>query len=60
MRVYFTLLLAFAYTATAKPLASRWNEMTIKHAWEVVPAGWISQGPAPADHKMVSICVWRK
>jgi tripeptidyl-peptidase-1 len=54
MRLSFAVLLAFAHAAISKPLAARWNDMAVKHAWEVVPNGWISQGAAPADHKMVS------
>jgi hypothetical protein len=57
MRLPFVTLLALAHAAVSSPLAAQWSDMSVKHAWEVVPSGWISQGAAPAEQKMVSLPV---
>jgi tripeptidyl-peptidase-1 len=40
------LLAPFTF-ADATPLARRWGEMKVKHAWDSVPSHWEPVGPAP-------------
>lgn len=36
--------------AAASPLSKRWNERSVKHAWETIPKGFEYHAPAPADY----------
>jgi len=46
--VIFTLV----QLSVSKPLAKRWDDLSVKHSWTEVPRGWKLHGPAPADHHM--------
>ncbi len=45
-------VLALVHLVTASPLAKRWGDLQVKHAWEEVPRGWVLHGEAPADNKL--------
>lgn len=45
-----TIALSLAILAGSSPLNARFDDFSVKHAWVEVPAGWVSTGPAPADH----------
>jgi tripeptidyl-peptidase-1 len=47
------LLAILALASAASALVPRWDDLAVKHAWAEVPRGWIEQGPAPPEHKMV-------
>lgn len=34
----------------ATPLARRWDDLEVKHAWVDIPAGWERHTDAPLDH----------
>jgi tripeptidyl-peptidase-1 len=53
MRCWSPLVALVLASAALGKLAGRWDDMAVKHAWAEVPRGWVSQGPAPPDHKMV-------
>lgn len=36
----------------ANPVARRWDDFAVKHAWADVPAGWVEHGDPPADHRL--------
>ncbi|KAL1762764.1 peptidase S8/S53 domain-containing protein [Schizophyllum commune] len=42
--------LHLAALAAASPLSKRWDDRSVKHAWETIPKGFQYHGPAPADH----------
>ncbi|KAL1668875.1 peptidase S8/S53 domain-containing protein [Schizophyllum commune] len=42
--------LHLAALAAASPLSKRWDNRSVKHAWETIPKGFQYHGPAPADH----------
>ncbi|KAJ8517886.1 hypothetical protein ONZ45_g4995 [Pleurotus djamor] len=37
---------ALPYLAAASPLAKRWDDFVVKHAWSQVPRGWVYHSPA--------------
>ncbi|GJE91255.1 subtilisin-like protein [Phanerochaete sordida] len=43
-------LLALVSLAVASPLAKRWDDFELKHAWADVPKGWKWHASAPSDH----------
>ena len=44
------LLLGLIQLAASKPLAKRWDDFEVKHAWAEVPRGWELHAPAPSDY----------
>lgn len=39
-----------ARVVLATPLARRWDDFEVKHAWVDIPAGWERHADAPRDH----------
>ena len=48
--IWFTLAFALVHICVSKPLSKRWDDLSVKHSWTVLPQGWELHGPAPADH----------
>jgi tripeptidyl-peptidase-1 len=47
----FALALAAVHLCAASPLAKRFDDFSVKHAWNEVPRGWEFHSDAPADHR---------
>lgn len=39
-------------TSSATPLARRWDDITVKHAWSSPPKGWDLHSVAPSGHRL--------
>lgn len=52
MHLWSFVVVALAPVALTKPLAKRWDDFQIKHAWVETPSGWEVHGDAPADHRI--------
>lgn len=52
MHLWSLVVVALAPVALTKPLAKRWDDFQVKHAWVETPSGWEVHGDAPADHRI--------
>jgi tripeptidyl-peptidase-1 len=44
-----SVLASVPLASLTKPLASRWGDMRLKHAWNTIPENWESLGPPLAS-----------